>query len=199
MMHSRKRSIFVVLIVMTCIIAAFLPVLFAYKSYSNCYFTDNKLVRSYTLYVFPTLTVIILSAVPDVILFVGNIAIMIQVRRHRREVTSIGSQTSDNTSQSRVTRTAVTLALMHLILTLPSTLSAIITQRQKAGNFKSTMETVFTCLFFLNNAANIFIYLMTSEVFRQEMLKAFHILIPKKPSQDDQSSSIMTANTVTGV
>lgn len=166
--YSRKRSIILIIIVNVGIIAAFFPSLFAFKSQAECDYNNNySFSRNYITFVLPTMIIILMTGIPDIVFFVGNIAIMLRVWRYRRAVNSADSQTSEDKSLVRVTRTAVTLSSLHLILTLPSVIYFIKPRQIEAGGGISAEFILSAGIF--NFATNILVYIVTSQTFRSEL------------------------------
>lgn len=195
MIISKRKSMIALGTIFTIIVAVYLPTLFALPSSSemDCYPHNNKFANVYIFYVWPVILTVVITAFPDVIFLVGNIAIIIHVQKHRLEVTSGGGQTTSSTSQGRVTRTAVTLSLTHLILTLPLLLYDNITEYM--DNEVDIIHLVLSFIALANYGINIVIYIVTSQVFRQELIKLFHSLLPKQSADFQNSTVTITSNT----
>lgn len=159
--------------------AAFFPALLSFEPQYECVVSNNKHYFTYALYILPMLTIVLVTAIPDAIFFMANIAIMIRVQRMRNDVTSTGSQT-DTLSQGRITRTAVTLSLTHLLLTLPGIINTFVAKRQVTNVFYSIGDVLLFSLGAANFGINILIYLITSHIFRQELYEALKKLCPTK-------------------
>lgn len=173
-MYTKKRSVLAIVIILTIITALLMPALFAFKSSTDCVVSNNRFSLTYAIYISPILVLLVANVIPDVVFFFGNIVIIIRVHRLRNEITG-RNQTSDATSQGRVTRTSVTLSLTHLLLTLPLILHSYILQRQ-IGSHSDTAKKVLLSLSTANFGGNILIYLATSQVFRQELHRQICIL-----------------------
>lgn len=184
----------VMIVALMGITAFYLPTLFAFSSSNYCAIYNQNFAKMYGLYILPTIITVLLTGIPDIIFFVGNIAILIQVRKHQNDVTSRGRQTSDDTALIRVTRTAVTLSLVHLILTLPIIINTNVSQMQLKNQY-NVLDMGLWCLALSNYGINILIYITTSQVFRQELVKLGHLCRQKNSAT--QESNLGT--TVTSV
>lgn len=111
---------------------------------------------------------VLITAVPDIVFFFGNIAILVKVQKHRDDVNSGESQSSDDKSQGRVTRTAVVLSSLHLILTLPSVIYYI-KPRQIDGTAVGLAAEIILGASLFNYGLNILVYTGTSQTFRKEL------------------------------
>lgn len=174
MIYSGKRSLAAVLIVIVGIIAAFMPTLFTLGTQIPCVL-NKKISFSYiyVLHVHSLLLIILVTAIPDIVFFFGNIAILWRVRKYRSEVIARGNQTREERLQGRVTRTAITLSLTHLILTLPGIMYVKITKSQVKSDSIDILGFIFTVMTLANYGINIIIYLTTSEIFVKELYSVF--------------------------
>lgn len=84
---------------------------------------------------------------------------------------------------------------MHLILTLPLILYGRITQVE-LQNHSNVTYVVLSNLGLANYGINVIIYLLTSQVFRQELLKVLRHLFPKQQESESCQSSVATAATI---
>lgn len=191
--HSGKRSLAAVMIVITAIIGIFMPSLFAFEPRMPCVINKKySFSYVYVSYVHSSLFLIMVTVVPDIVFFVANIAILLRVRRLRNDVTSAGSQRSENKSQDRVTHTAVTLSLTHLVLTLPQIVRVVMKKWHLLEKFSDTMDTIVKILLLSNYGINILIYMTTSQVFLKELCNIFSFKTFQKPERANTNNQSVT-------
>jgi hypothetical protein len=111
-----------------------------------------------------------LMSIPGFVFIIGNIAIILRLRKYHNEITGESSGTTAHKSQMRLTITAISLSMMHLVLTLPAVLINFVVDTL---HFKQTNGTILQYSLSLmvqsNYAFNILVYFATSKLFRKEL------------------------------
>ena len=169
MTYSKKKTIIAIIVVILGNVAAFFPILFSIKMKFSC--IVNKEHQFYALKVYPILLAILITIIPDIVLFCGNISILIRYKMQRVNLTHLGSINEEDQVQKRLTRTTIALSMMHLVFVLPGIVMVAI------DYFTNLEELVIDLSVHtwgnLNFSCNIFLYMAISKVFRNELKTLF--------------------------
>ena len=124
--------------------------------------------------------------IPFALILFANVAIIIKVRMSDKNLKALGNK-SDKRSQksNHMTGMLLSISFAFLVLTLPIKLHVSIANTQekivKALDFDNVTHLIVYSLNALNHSINFYLYLMTGEAFKQEVLR---ILGLSKESND---------------
>ena len=175
MTYSKKKTIIAIIVVILGNVAAFFPILFSMKMKFLCIVNEEH--HFYALKVYPILLAILITIIPDIVLFCGNISILIRYKMQRVNLTHLGSINEEDQVQKRLTRTTIALSMMHLVFVLPGMIMVAIdylTNLDLANTYEELLIDLSVYTWGnLNYSCNIFLYMAISKVFRNELKTLF--------------------------
>ena len=174
---SKKTSIIGLITCWVMTLAVFAPLLLTYKSSMVCEFVPEWEWFDYDFR--PIVQLIWANVLTDIIIFIGNIAIIIRVFRIRRNlrdisVTSPRSQSLPSTQRQdepykNVMRTCLGLGVFHVLTTLPSMILIVdwgLRDVERASYFDA-LPMALLLLATVNYAGNFLVYIVLSKKFRE--------------------------------
>ena len=139
---------------------------------NQCWFKGQRFVW-YTKYL-PWINLIGMSAIPFVLLFIGNAMIICKVFKNRLLRKRMTSDTKSNDSMAAI---LISISVIFFVTQVPMTVM-LIYRRNSSMNDKTqefihgqnVMFTVFLLLKWTNNAVNFFCYCISGKKFREEFV-----------------------------
>ena len=168
----------VVVCALSCVI--FTPILFALHPDETC--TPREGWEEYAIYTYSWTVVLVQNILPDAILLISNLLLAFGIAksiREHRQIHPIPSQHINDGGRTKGLRLVATLALSHLLLTLPLValrcyqLNTGVLRLFRSGPQMTIVELIFMLLITVNHSWNFLLCVGNSSTYRKVLRKLF--------------------------